>query len=79
MKLKLFLLLFVSLNVSAQNLSEIIEALNKSEKTKSIKEKTYAEIAKKEIFTTQKAPELGLNFSHAKERIKDTTEPIALQ
>lgn len=67
MKLKLFLVFFIALNVHAQNLSEILEALQKSKKTLSIKQKKYSEIAQNEIFSTQEAPTFGLNIAHADE------------
>lgn len=74
MKLKLFLVFFFALNAYAQNLSEIIEALQKSNKTLSIKQRTYSDIAKNELFDTQEAPKLGLSVSHADESTQDGLE-----
>ncbi|MDA3908275.1 MAG: TolC family protein [Sulfurimonas sp.] len=74
MKLKLFLVFFFTLNAYSQNLSEIIEALQKSNKTLSITQKTYSDIAKNEIFDTQEAPELGLSLSQADESTQDGLE-----
>ena len=67
MKLKLFLVFFIALNAYAQNLTEILEALQKSKKTLSITQRTYSDIAQNELFNTQEAPELGLNITHADE------------
>jgi outer membrane protein TolC len=74
MKLKLFLVFFFALNAYAQNLSEILEALQKSNKTLSIKQRTYSDIAKNELFDTQEAPKLGLSLSHADESTQDGLE-----
>jgi len=74
MKLKLFLVFFIALNAYAQNLSEILEAVQKSKKTLSITQKTYSDIAQNELFNTQEAPELGLNLSHADESTQDGLE-----
>ncbi|NOR58918.1 MAG: TolC family protein, partial [Sulfurimonas sp.] len=74
MKLKLFLVFFIALNAYAQNLSEILEALQKSKKTLSITQRTYSDIAQNELFNTQEAPELGLNLSHADEPTQDGIE-----
>lgn len=74
MKLKLFLVFFIALNAYAQNLSEILEALQKSNKTLSITQRTYSEIAQNELADTQEAPELGLSLSHADESTQDGLE-----
>jgi len=74
MKLKLFLVFFISLNVYAQNLSQILESLQKSKKTLAITQKTYAKIAQSELIDTQEAPELTLNLSHADETSQDGQE-----
>ena len=74
MKLKLFLVFFIALNANAQNLSEILDSLKKSKKTLSITQRTYADIAQNELFTTQLAPELGLSISHADETADEGIE-----
>ncbi|EDZ63473.1 hypothetical protein SMGD1_1766 [Sulfurimonas gotlandica GD1] len=74
MKLKLFLVFFIALNADAQNLSEILDSLQKSKKTLSITQRTYSDIAKNELFSTQEAPELGLSISHADETANDGVE-----
>jgi hypothetical protein len=74
MKIKLFLVILIALNVEAQNLSEILDSLQKSKKTLAITQRTYSQIAQNELFSTQEAPELGLSISHADESTKDGAE-----
>ena len=74
MKIKLFLVIFIALNAQAQNLSEILNSMQKSKKTLSITQRTYSDIAQNELFTTQEAPEIGLSLSHADESAKDGLE-----
>nr|WP_321267873.1 TolC family protein [uncultured Sulfurimonas sp.] len=74
MKLKLFLVFFISLNIYAQNLSQILDSLKDGKKTLAITEKTSLDIAQSELFDTQEAPELTLNISHADETSKDGSE-----
>jgi len=65
---------FLALNAYAQNLSEILQALQKSNKTLSITQRTYSYIAKNELSDTQEAPELGLRLSHAEDSTQDGLE-----
>ncbi|MEA2091678.1 MAG: TolC family protein, partial [Campylobacterota bacterium] len=74
MKLKLFLVLFITLNVYAQNLSEILDSLYAGKKIRSIKERAYSDIVKNELSVSQDAPELGLSLSHAEEAREDGVE-----
>lgn len=74
MKIKLFLVIFLALNAYAQNLSEILDSMQKSRKTLSITQRTYSDIAQNELFTTQEAPEIGLSLSHADENTNDGLE-----
>jgi len=74
MKLKLFLVLFITFNAYAQNLSQILESLQKSKKTRFINERTYSDIAQNELFITQEAPEISLSLSHAEEATQDALE-----
>ena len=67
MKIKIFLLIFVSINLFAQNLSEITEAFKKSKKVTSMKEQSKSDIAHAELTNSYEAPYLGLNISHADE------------
>lgn len=67
MKIKLFLLIFVSINLFAQNLSEITQAFNMSKRVTSMKEQTKADIAQVEYLGSYNAPYLGLNISNADE------------
>lgn len=67
MKIKIFLLIFVSINLYAQNLLEITEAFKKSKRVTSMKEQTKSDIAQAELLNTYDAPYLGLNISHADE------------
>ncbi|MDD3442086.1 MAG: TolC family protein [Sulfurimonas denitrificans] len=67
MKIKLFLLVFVSINLFAQNLSEITQAFNMSKRVTSMKEQTKADIAQVEYLGSYNAPYLGLNISNADE------------
>lgn len=67
MKVKIFLLIFVSINLFAQNLSEITEAFKKSKRVTSMKEQTKSDIAHAELINSYDAPYLGLNISHADE------------
>ncbi|QFR50018.1 TolC family protein [Sulfurimonas lithotrophica] len=67
MKSKLFLVFFFSIGLYAQNLSQILDALQNSKKTLSIKQQTYSNIAQSEQFITQDAPELGVNLTQADE------------
>ncbi|MCW9027024.1 MAG: TolC family protein [Thiovulaceae bacterium] len=67
MKSKLFLVFLFSINLYAQNLSQILEALQNSKKTLAIKQQTYSDIAQSEQFITQDAPELGVSLTQADE------------
>ena len=74
MKLKLFLILMLSLSLYAQNLAEIIDSLSSSKKAKSIKDKSYSEIASSESSLSYAAPELGLSVAHAEDSVDDGLE-----
>lgn len=65
MKIKLFLLIFVSISLYAQNLSEIIQAVQQSKRVTSIQEQTKSDIAQAKFLDTYDAPYLGLSISHA--------------
>ena len=67
MKIKIFLLIFVSINLYAQNLLEITEAFKKSKRVTSMKEQTKSDIAQTRLLNSYDAPYLGLNISHADE------------
>ncbi|MDY0116182.1 MAG: TolC family protein [Sulfurimonadaceae bacterium] len=67
MKIKVFLLIFVSINLFAQNLNEIIQSLEMGKRVTSMKEQTKADIAQVEYFDSYDAPYLGFNLSHADE------------
>jgi hypothetical protein len=67
MKIKLFLAFIFAVNLNATNLSEILEAFQKSKKVDAIKQKTDSKIAQNELFITQEAPLLGLSASNTKE------------
>ncbi|PHS57521.1 MAG: hypothetical protein COB17_05950 [Sulfurimonas sp.] len=68
MQLKLFLVLLTVINVHAQNLEEILDFLDKSEKARFIKERTYSTIAQNELSTSQEAPSISTSLSQAIER-----------
>ena len=74
MKLKLFLVLCITLSVNAQDLSEILNALGASEKVKSLQEKSYSSIASNEMQNSYEAPELGLSVAHAKDSMESGAE-----
>lgn len=67
MKIKLFLLLFATTTLFAQNLSEILEAQKMSKRVTSMKEQTKSELAQTKLLNTYDAPYLGLSISHADE------------
>jgi len=67
MKLKLYLVFFFTINLYAQDLSEILELFQNSKKILSIKEKTNSQIAQQELKQTQEAPELGINVAQRDE------------
>ncbi|MBU0720921.1 TolC family protein [bacterium] len=74
MKLKIFLLLLLSLSAYAQNLHDILSALGNSGAVKYIKEKRDSEIAANELSLAYNAPELGLSLAHAKDSAQDGIE-----
>jgi len=65
MKKILFLSIFISLNLYAQNLAQILESLQSSSKVKSIVEKSKADVAQNEQFSTYEAASLSASISHA--------------
>ncbi|HUH41984.1 MAG TPA: TolC family protein [Sulfurimonas sp.] len=67
MKIKLFLLFFVSINLYAKNLNEITQALEMSKRVTSMKEQTKSDIAQAEYLGSYNAPYLGLSISNADE------------
>jgi len=74
MKLKLLLVLCITLSANAQGLSEILKALDASQKVKSLQEKAYSDIASNEIQSSYDAPELGLSVARAKDSMQSGTE-----
>ncbi len=74
MKQILFFLFFVSLNLNAQNMAEILGSLKESNKTKSMLKTSESQIVKNEFFTTQEAPNLGVTFANAKENANNGAE-----
>jgi len=68
MKFVLYIFVFVTLNVNAQNLAQILESLNSSNKTKAILEKSKSQIAQNELSATYEAPSLGLSLSELDDR-----------
>ncbi|EQB39826.1 hypothetical protein M947_04415 [Sulfurimonas hongkongensis] len=67
MKIKICLLLFASTTLFAQNLSEIIQALEMSKRVTSMKEQSKSSIAQTKLLGAYDAPYLGLSISHADE------------
>lgn len=74
MKVILLLTLLITLNLNAQNLTEILDALKESTKFKLINEKTKADIAENELTSSYQAPELGFSLSHAEDSVEDGLE-----
>lgn len=74
MKYVIFSILIMSINLNAQNLAQILEALKVSNKTKAILEKTKSQIAQNELYATNEAPSLGATLSHAKESVEKGSE-----
>ncbi len=74
MKYVIFFTLFISINVYAQNLAEILKLSKVSNKAKSILEKTKSQIAQNELYATNEAPALGVTLSHAKESVEKGSE-----
>lgn len=74
MKIKIFLPLFISASLFAQNLSEILESVQISKRVTSMKEQTKSEIAQTELLGAYDAPYLGLSISHADETDKKGEE-----
>jgi len=74
MKRQLTLVFFLSLNLYAQNLLEIQEALGSSKKARLINEKTTTQILENRLLNSQEAPELGLSISRADEVSKEGLE-----
>ena len=66
MKLKIFLILSMTLSLQAYDLKEIIDSLHTSKKAKEIKQKSYADIASYALDTAYEAPELGLGLTEVK-------------
>ena len=67
MKLRLFLVLFISVYASAYNLQEITDSLKSNSKTKSVNLKRDADIAQNSLLNSYDAPVLGASLSHAEE------------
>ncbi|MFA6136864.1 MAG: TolC family protein [Sulfurimonas sp.] len=74
MKYVIFLILFISINVNAQNLAQILESVKVSNKAKAILEKTKSQIAQNELYATNEAPALGTTLSHAKDNAEKGSE-----
>jgi len=72
-KIALFTLLVV-LNLNAQNLEEILDALKVSKKVKVIQENKKSQIAQNEITSSYEAPELGFSLAHAKDSVENGVE-----
>lgn len=78
--MKLKLLLSMSLLVSTafgaqvQNLQDILDSLNQSQKVNTIKEKTASQIAQNELSVSYEAPELGVSIAHAKDSAQEGAE-----
>ena len=64
MRLKLFIILCLSLSLNAKDLSEILDSLNSSKKIKSLKESSSLEIAQSELISTYEAPQIELGTAH---------------
>ncbi len=74
MKLTALFALLMALNLNAQNLAEILDALKTSKKVQVILEKTKADKAQNELMSLNEAPELGLGISHAKDSAESGLE-----
>ncbi|MCX6075578.1 MAG: TolC family protein [Campylobacterales bacterium] len=74
MRYILFFILIMSINLNAQNLAQILEALKVSNKAKAILEKTKSKITQNELYATNEAPTLGATLSHAKESVEKGSE-----
>ena len=65
MKLRLFLVLCISVYVNAYNLQEITDSLKTNSKTKSVELRRDSEIMQNSLVTSYEAPALGVSLSHA--------------
>lgn len=65
MKTLLILSIFMTLNLSAQNLAQILESFDSSSKSMQITQKLNSDIAKNEFSTTFNAPALSASISRA--------------
>ena len=65
MKRILILSIFITLHLNAQNLEQILESLETSNKYKSIMQKSSSDIASNELFGTNEAVSLGASVSQA--------------
>jgi len=66
MKLKIFLLLGITLSLQAYDLKEIVQSLHTSKKAKEIEQKSYADIASNALDTAYEAPEIGIGLTEVK-------------
>ena len=65
MKILLILSIFITLNVNATNLSQILNSLDSSKKSKSIVEKSKSDIAQNELSGAYAPPSFEASLSHA--------------
>ncbi|MDQ7044500.1 MAG: TolC family protein [Sulfurimonas sp.] len=76
MKKILILSIVLTLNIHAQNLSQILESLQTSSKYKSLKKMSDADIAQNELFATYKAPSIGASISEADAIPRDAKDGV---
>ncbi|MFT5660569.1 MAG: cobalt-zinc-cadmium efflux system outer membrane protein [Sulfurimonas sp.] len=76
MKRILLLSIFVALNLSANNLSQIIKSVQTSSKSKAILEKLKSDIAQNELSQSYDAPSLNASVSHADSIPSDAKDGI---
>ena len=74
MKLIILFTLIISLNLNAQNLSEILESLKESKKVKAIQSNFKSKISQNELTSAYEAPELALNVSQVEDALESGME-----
>ncbi len=76
MKKLLFLSMFLVLHLYAENLTQILNAIQSSKKTKAILEKSKSDILQNEQFSKDKAPLLSASLAHADALASDAQDGL---